>query len=102
MSASWVTRCIDNEHLDRLRLPFYRWHHGISATVSHVDYIGRPHVIVLHQSNGFHLEMRNLEQAILFARRQAIQLAAERRGRDGVRRRVLVPAYPPISGELTF
>ena len=33
---------IDNEHLDRLRVPFTLWHHGITATVSHVDYVGSP------------------------------------------------------------
>src|SRR4026208_888648 len=36
---------IDNGHLDRLRFPFPLWHHGITATVSHVDYVGAPHKI---------------------------------------------------------
>lgn len=86
---------IDNEHLDRLRMPFAEWHHGITATVSHVRYVGREkRAIVLHQSNGYHLEMSSLSHAINFAKRQAMQLK--------VGKRVLVPAHAPISGERTF
>lgn len=90
---------IDNDHLDRLRIPFDQWHHGITATVSHVRYQGdtKRH-IVLHQSNGYHLDMSNLSHAINFARRQAMQLTA----RYGDRKRILVPAHAPISGERNF
>lgn len=93
---------IDNDHLSRLRMPFELWHHGISATVSHVDYVGQKHVIVLHQSNGYHLHMSSLKHAINFAKRQAMQLSVRRVGRKGDRVRVLVPKYPPISGERQF
>ncbi len=89
---------IDNDHLDRLILPFDLWHHGISATVSHVRYVGQPRAIVLHQSNGFHLSMGSLSHAVNFARRQSMQLSV----RYGRRERILVAAVPPISGERTF
>lgn len=89
---------IDNGHLGRLVIPFPLWHHGITATVSHVNYVGRKHVIVLHQSNGFHLEMGSLSHAINFAKRQAMRLTV----RWGKRERILVPAHPPISGERRF
>lgn len=89
---------IDNEHLDRLRMPFPLWHHGIEAIVSHVNYVGRPRAIVLYQSNGFHLDMGSLSHAINFAKRQAMRLTV----RYGKRERILVPAHAPISGERTF
>ncbi len=89
---------IDNGHLDRLVMPFDLWHHGIEATVHHVDYVGKPHVIVLSQSNGYHLEMSSLRHAVNFAKRQAMRLTVRR----GNKRRVLVAARPPISGERSF
>lgn len=93
---------LDNKHLDRLKMPFELWHHGISATVAHVDYVGSPHTIVLSQSNGFHLTMGSLSHAVNFARRQCMKLTVQK-WRNGVRReRVLVPAVDPISGERTF
>lgn len=100
LPTGWTpeTLRIDNGHLDRLRLPFDLWHHGITATVSHVKYVGQPRCIVLHQSNGYHLQMSNLSHAINFAKRQAMQLTA----RYGKRTRILVKAHAPISGERTF
>lgn len=99
VDGHYQTLHVDKGHLDRLRMPFALWHHGITATVSHVRYVGRPkRAIVLHQSNGFHLEMSSLDHAIHFAKRQAMQLKA----RYGRRERILVPAHPPISGERTF
>ena len=89
---------VNENHLDRLRMPFYRWHHGITATVSHVDYVGKPHQIVLSQSNGFHLAMASLSHAVNFAKHKAMQLTVG----CGRRSRVLVPARPPISGEVNF
>lgn len=84
--------------VSNLRLPFDLWHHGITATVSRVHYVGRSPAIVLHQSNGFHLEMSSLGHAINFAKRSAMQLTVKR----GRRTRVLVPARAPISGEQIF
>ena len=90
---------IDEGHLDRIRIPFERWHHGITATLTHVRYVGRAKpAIVLHQSNGYHLEMSGVRHAINFARRQAMRLTVTR----GNRTRILVPAHPPISGERNF
>ncbi len=90
---------IDNTHLSRLVLPFELWHHGITASVSHVKYVGHAkRSIVLHQSNGYHLEMSSLSHAINFAKRQAMQLSVH----CGRRQRILVPAHPPISGERNF
>jgi hypothetical protein len=89
---------LDNSHLDRLRLPFPLWHHGVKATVAHVDYVGKKHVICLSQSNGYHLNMPDLRSAINHARGKAMELTA----RYGKRVRVLVPAREPISGERQF
>jgi len=98
IDGRYQTLHVDNGHLDRLRLPFDKWHHGITATVSHVDYVGQRHVIVLHQSNGYHLHMSSLSHAVNFAKRKAMQLKV----RYGKRERILVPAHPPISGERNF
>lgn len=89
---------LNEEHLDRLRMPFELWHHGVKATVSHVNYVGSPHRIVLHQSNGFHLDMNSLDHAMHFARTKHMELTVVR----GKRTRVLVPACEPISGERNF
>lgn len=94
---------IDNGHLDRLRMPFELWHHGIKATLSHVKYVGRDKpTIVLHQSNGFHLEMAGVKHAINFAKRSAMELTVTSWFRGNKRTRVLVPAREPISGERNF
>ena len=90
---------IDEGHLDRIRIPFDRWHHGITATLTHVRYVGRAKpAIVLNQSNGYHLEMSGVRHAVNFAKRQAMRLTVTR----GNRTRILVPAHPPISGERNF
>jgi hypothetical protein len=89
---------IDNGHLDCLRMPHDLWHHGISAVVHHVDYVGHRHQIVVSQSNGFHLQFVKLAHAITFARIQSMELTAKR----GKRTRILVPAVAPISGERGF
>ena len=89
---------IDEGHLDRIRIPFERWHHGITATLTHVRYVGRAKpAIVLNQSNGYHLEM-SVRHAINFAKHKAMRLTVTR----GNRTRILVPAHPPISGERNF
>ncbi len=93
---------IDNGVLDRLRMPFSEWHHGISATLTHVDYIGKPRTLVLHQSNGFHLEMHSVRHAIAFAKRQAMELTVSKWFHGKLKTRTLVKACRPISGEHTF
>ncbi len=94
---------IDNAHLDRLRIPYEQWHHGISATLTHQQYVGSTkRYLVLNQSNGYHLQMSNVKHAIAFARSSAIELSviAWYRGKRLVR--TLVPARAPISGERNF
>lgn len=107
---------IDEGHLGRLLLPNALWWHGITATVGHTfhigpysnvisersrgslrkygswtgsEYVPAPILraeITVHQSNGYHLPMRSLAEAISFAKHQNIRLVVQR----GRRSRVLV------------
>lgn len=108
---------IDNEHLDRIRMPFELWHHGIAADVQHEHVLANGYVshdskrgllkrgeailktrVVLNQSNGFHLRFDKLAHAVSFARGKAMELTV----RYGRKVRVLVAACAPISGERNF
>lgn len=94
---------LTNEHLGCLRMPFPLWHHGITATLTHIQYQGwDKRAIVLNQSNGFHLEMTGLKHAIAHARHSAMELTVTAWFHGKKRTRVLVPAREPISGERTF
>lgn len=107
---------IDEGHLDRILIPNPLWWHGITATVGHTFHIGPYNNVIsersrgslrkygswtgteyvpapilkteimVHQSNGFHLPMRSLAEAIEFCKRQNIRLVAK----YGRRTRVLV------------
>jgi hypothetical protein len=105
---------IDNNHLDRIRIPNERWHHGITASVYHEHELSSGTVsdatrgylrkygvidqcrqlpatitrtrVTVHQSNGYCLPFDKLSHAISFCKRQNIRLTA----RYGRRTRVLV------------
>jgi hypothetical protein len=94
---------LDETDLAHLRLPFPLWHHGVSASLYHQQYVGHEkRSIVLRQSNGFHLQMNDVRHACNFARRASMELTVTI-WRGGKRKtRVLVPAVAPISGERNF
>lgn len=109
---------IDNEHLDRLRIPNALWWHGITATVHHQHKLSNGFVslasrgsikqrgiridcgnlpveilstkVTVHQSNGYWLPFDKLAYAIEFCKQKNIRLTAGR----GRRIKVLVSEKP--------
>lgn len=81
---------IDEKHLDRLRLEYPEWHHGITARLETVRYVGNVNdILCLHQSNGFvhNFDLNDLDGAIRFAKSQNMTLT-------GLDKAVLYTAVP--------